>query len=202
MPIGVFFLLLFGLIGLGSWAIMSGVRSARATSAQARRLSAQHLTGLAEPYRGMMYEGLTCLKDIRKQSETASPALKRRLQDIAARIETSLERALPRAQHGSRLQGYFVRLEKQTISADQHPELKQQAQDIEQELRELLGQLMTLRDKSYQVLGQAAKLDFDQVSSRELQDALFELDALEETYASLPDMPRLGDYGDYGRRRR
>ncbi len=195
MPIGVFFLLLFGLIGLGTWAITSGMRSSRQAAAQQSRLSAQHLSGLAEPYRGIMYEALACLKDIRKQSDNASPALKRRLQDIAARIEASLERALPRAQHGSRLQGYFVRLEKQTVSADQHPELKQQAQDIERELRELLEQLMTLRDKSYQVLGQAAKLDFDQVSNRELQDALFELDALEETYASLPDMPPASSYG-------
>lgn len=192
MPIGVFFLLLFGLVGLGTWAIMSGVRSSREAAAQQSRLSAQHLSGLAEPYRGIMYEALTCLKDIRKQSENASPALKRRLQDIAMRVEDSLERALPRAQHGSRLQGYFVRMARQASAAQ--PELQQQAQDIETELRELLTQLMTLRDKSYQVLGQAAKLDFDQVSQRELQDALFELDALEETYASLPDMPRLGSY--------
>jgi hypothetical protein len=198
VPIGVFFLLLFGLIGLGSWAIMSGIRSSRKAAAQQSRLSAQHLTGLAEPYRGIMYEALSCLKDIRKQSENTSPALRRRLQDIAVRIEDSLERALPRAQHGSRLQGYFVRLERQSSAnknADQQPELQQQAQEIERELRDLLAQLMTLRNKSYQVLGQAAKLDFDQVSSRELQDALFELDALEETYASLPDMPLLSSYG-------
>jgi chromosome segregation ATPase len=172
---------------------MSGIRSSREAAAQQSRLSAQHLSGLAEPYRGIMYEALTCLKDIRKQSNNASPALKKRLQDIATRVEDSLERALPRAQHGSRLQGHFARMERQAAAAQ--PELQQQAQDIETELRELLTQLMTLRTKSYQVLGQAAKLDFDHVSQRELQDALFELDALEETYASLPDMPRVSGYG-------
>ncbi|MEM7735089.1 MAG: hypothetical protein AAF267_04800 [Deinococcota bacterium] len=194
MPIGVFFLLLIGLISLGVWAIGSGLKRSREAAAGKSKLSAQALSALAEPYRGIMYEALSCLHDIHSQLDNVSPSLRRNLADMAIRVEGILERALPRARHGSQLVAYLQRLSRNqnassNITDDEaKAKLRQQANDIETELRDLLAQLVTLRHKSYQVLGDAARIDIGASNARELQDVMFELDALEDVYAALPSL--------------
>ncbi|MEM6428951.1 MAG: hypothetical protein AAF708_06890 [Deinococcota bacterium] len=193
MPIGVFFLLLIGLISLGVWAIGSGLKRSREAALGKSKLSAQTLSALADPYRGIMYEALGCLNDIRSQLDNAPPSLRHNLADMAARVEGILSRALPRARHGSQLIAYLQRLTRDkkastSDSVDARAKLEHQAHDIETELRDLLAQLVTLRHKSYQILGDAARIDIGASNARELQDVMFELDALEDVYASLPSL--------------
>ncbi len=194
MPIGVFFLLLIGLISLGVWAIGSGLKRSRETAMTRSKLSAQVLSALADPYRSILYEALGCLNDIRSQLGNAPPSLRRNLADMAARVEVILERALPRARHGSQLIAYLQQIDRQegavsSATDDQTTaNLQRQANDIETELRDLLTQLVTLRHKSYQVLGDAARIDVGVSNARDLQDVMFELDALEDVYAALPSL--------------
>ena len=173
-------LILLAVLGLGVWGIVSGVRQSR--RAAKSTLSPQALSALAQPYRRLLGEAVAIQQDVAKQASSAPDALKRELSDFAQRIALLVERALPRAQHGTHLVAYLLEL---TPDEPQHAQTKQAAKTVEQELTEFVENLKVLRGKVYQVLTDATRLSTDSYLARDLDDALLEVTALEEAFGEV-----------------
>ena len=173
-------LILLAVLGLGVWGVVSGVRQSRRTAKSP--VSPQVLSALAQPYRRLLGEAVAVQKDVAKQAANAPDALKRELSDLAARISLLVERALPRAQHGTHLVAYLLEL---TPDEPQHAQTKAAAATVEQELTAFVADLKTLRGKVYQVLTDATRLNTDSYLARDLDDALLEVTALEEAFGEV-----------------
>lgn len=173
----LFVLLLLTLIGLGLWSVVSGLRLNQASPKAP--VSPQELGALAQPYRRLLGEAVATEQDVQRQIETAPRAFRRSLQDIGARMHSMTRRALPRAQHGTRLTSYLLRLEP---GEAQYRETKRAAQQVEDELEEFVATLNTLRAKVYQVLTDASRLALDDPLSDDLSDAMIEAEALVEAF--------------------
>ncbi len=173
-----FTLLLLLVLALGAWGIVSGVRSSRRQVGPP--LTPPMLSALAQPYRGLMGEALSVYDDVAAQAAGAPKALSRELNDVALRVRLLVARALPRARHGTALEGYLLKLDP---SDPQYANTKRAAAEVEEELRGFVETLRTLRGKVYAVLTDASRLEADPRLERDLEDALIEISALEEAFA-------------------
>ena len=173
-------LLLLLILGLGVWGIVSGLRQSR--TRERVLVTPQDLSALAQPYRRLMGEAVNVAQDVHKQAASAPKTLQRELGGLAARVDTLVERALPRARHGTSLAAYLLEL---SPEEDQHVQTTAAAQSVEAELEAFVTTLKTMRGKVYQVLTDATRLDADTYLGRDLDDALIEIEALEEAFSDL-----------------
>ncbi len=171
-------LVLLLVLGIGVWGLVSGVRMSR----RQRRavVNPQVVSALAQPYRELMGEAVAIYRDVEKQSAQAPKTLQRELHEMSLRVQRLVARALPRAQHGTSLAAFLLKLDK---AEPQYVQTQAAANEVQQELRQFVDTLKTLRGKVYQVLTDASRLSADQQLSRDLEDALFEINALEEAFA-------------------
>ena len=142
----------------------------------------QTLSALAQPYKRYMGEAVAIHKDVIAQAEAAPDALKYELTGLAGRVGQLIERALPRAKHGTNLVAYLLEL---SPTEPQYEQTKQAASRVETELGQFVEHLKTLRGKVYQVLTDATTLSEDTYLERDLQDALIEIEALEEAFGDV-----------------
>lgn len=173
-------LVLVLVLAIGLWGIVSGIRQSRSQSKTT--VSAQVLGALAQPYRRLMGEAVAIAQDVSKQADSAPTPLKRELNSLAQRVDLLVERALPRARHGTSLAAYLLEL---SPTEAQHAQTLEAANKVEEELTEFVSTLKTLRGKVYQVLTDATKLSTDTYLAKDLDDALIEVAALEEAFAEL-----------------
>lgn len=173
-------LILLGVLGLGVWAVVTGIRQSRQTPRTL--VSPQVLSALAQPYKRYMGEAVAIHKDVTAQARHAPDALQYELKSLAERIGHLIERALPRAQHGTNLVAYLLEL---SPTEPQYEQTKQAATRVDTELNQFVEHLKTLRGKVYQVLTDATTLSEDSYLERDLQDALIEVEALEEAFSDV-----------------
>lgn len=174
-------LLLLAILGLGVWGIISGIRLSRRQPAKAP-VSAQALSSLAQPFRRLLGEAVEIERDVTRRAASAPKPVQRSLTDLALRLRRLVERALPRARHGTELAGYLLRLDQ---GEPQYQQTEQTLKEIERELSEFVAVLKGLRGKVYQVLTDVSSLGLEQGLKRDLDDAVLEVAALEEAFAEL-----------------
>lgn len=167
------------ILGVGTWAIVASFRNSQNA---APLLKPQHLSALALPYRTYMGEAVAIHSDVLKQAKSAPKTLQPELLRLAGRVEALIQRALPRAEHGTNLSAYLLEL---SPNEPQHAATKASAEKVAAELEAFVGDLRELRGKVYQVLTDATDLSKDQYLAQDLQDALIEIGALEEAFGEL-----------------
>ena len=170
-------LLLVVLLGLGVWAVVSGLRSVR--TSRSTGITPQELTRLAQPFRGYLGEAAALQRDVAAQVQTAPAPLRRELGEIVRRIAHLITRAYPRAVQGTHLLNQRNSLEATDPTAER---LDQAIAGVEDELSQFLETLKVLRGKVFRVLADAAAFESDGRLSRDLEDAMLEVDALEEVF--------------------
>lgn len=170
-------LLLLGLLGLGVWGVVTGVRNARRTASGS--VTAPQLSSLANPYRTLLAQALEVQREVATQAARAPGPLEAELGSLARRVERLVERALPRARHGTDLSTYLLRL---TPDEPQYAQTERAARRVEKELSDFLETLKLIRGKVYQILTDATALSRDAELGRDLEDALLEVDALEQAF--------------------
>lgn len=170
-------LVLVILLGLGLWAVVSGLRAVQHN--RVTGITPQELTKLAQPFRKYMGEAAALQRDVAAQVQSAPKPLRRELGEIVKRISRLISRAYPRALQGTRLMSQLNNLEKDDPT---HERLEEAVAAIEAELDSFLETLKVLRGKVYRVLADATALDRDGQLSRDLEDALLEVQALEEVF--------------------
>ncbi len=174
VEVGLIFVLL---LGLGVWGIATGVRVSR--THRAAGVSPQQLAALAQPYRGVLGEAADIQKDVNQRVREAPAPLRKDLVDLSQRISRLIERAYPRARHGTTLAGYLLELESDDPQFQQTSEA---ATRVETELEHFLDTLKALRGKIYQLLTNATSLETDSRLGDDLHDVLIEVEALEEAF--------------------
>lgn len=180
MNLSVLLLLVAIFLAIALVGVALGVRRGR--QAQPGGLTAPQLSALAQPYRSCLGEALAIQRDVAAQARRAPESLRYELESLAWRLERLVERALPRAQQGSRLAVYLLELHP---DEPQYAATKTAAEALERELAELVETLRTLRGKVYQVLTDAAELAADPQLKRDLGDALIDVAALEEAFGEI-----------------
>lgn len=174
------------LLGIGVWAL-AGRRGGGARGAPGRRagptasgeVSPQRLAALAQPFRGQLAAALEARRDVERQAERAPAVLRGELEEIAARVGRLIDRAYPRARHGTELQAYLL-----TLSADD-PQLertRRAAREIEAEMAAFVERIEGIRGSVYQLLTDATALARDRHLSDDLEDLEIELGALESAF--------------------
>jgi hypothetical protein len=170
-------LLFAGLLGLGVWGVVSGVRASRRQ--RATGVSSQQLSGLDQPFRGLLGEALEVQRDVSERVSEAPAPIRPELSELARRIAGLNERAYPRALHGTRLASYLLSL---APDEAQYARTLEASAQVESELQSFLGTLRELRGKVYQVLTDATALADDGRLTVDLHDALIDVEALEEAF--------------------
>lgn len=170
-------LVLIVLLGLGLWAVISGLRSVQRE--RVAGITPQELGRLAQPFRRYLAEAASLQRDVASQVQLAPKPLRRELHEIAQRIARLIGRAYPRALQGTRLLNQRNSLESDDPTRER---LDEAIASVEAELEAFLETLKVLRGKVYRVMADATALDQDGQLSRDLEDALLEVDALEEVF--------------------
>ncbi len=173
-------LILVVVLALSVWALGFAVRQSRRP--KSFKLTPQQLSSLAQPYRQHMGEALSIHKDVMAQAATAPKVLQRELTDLSKRLEHLLERALPRARHGTQLLSYLLEL---SPGEAQYQQTKDAAKQIEAELEDFVISFKTLRGKVYQLLTNASDLSKDSYLKQDLEDALIDISALESAFSDV-----------------
>jgi len=179
-------LVLIALLGLGVWGIVSGLRLS--AKPQARAITPQELSSLAQPFKNLLGEAVSIYKDVKSQADNSPRAIRKELEDLSFRIGNLTNRALPRARHGTSLAEYLLGLEPNEA---QYQTTLAAKQEVENELKEFVENLKIMRGKVYHVLTEATSLQKDSYLSRDLDDALIEISALESAFAELDDELKL-----------
>ena len=173
-------LLMLALLGFGVWGIYSGIKQNQRQIHNS--VKPQELSALAQPFKNYMGEAVSIHKDVAIQASNAPKAIKHELMTLAQRIDNLIKRAMPRAKHGTSLAEYLLRLEPDEAQYQTTLESKEQ---VEQDLAEFVDNLKLLRGKVYQVLTDATSLQKDNYLSKDLDDALIEISALESAFSEL-----------------
>lgn len=165
---------LLALLGVGVWALLAGRAPRRAPETG---VSAQQLAALAQPFRRQIGEALEVQRDVAQHAVDAPHGLDAELRELSQRIALLLERAYPRARHGTKLAAYLL-----TLGADDphRPETEAALARVEAELESFVTTFKALRGTVYQVLTNATSLGRDRTLGHDLDDVLIEVAALEE----------------------
>lgn len=173
-------LVLLGLLALGVWGLTSGLRTTRA----ARRAPLQpvQLTALSQPFRDHMGRMLEVWRTLDAERRRAPPPLRGELTDVTDRVAGLVARALPRAQRGTRLLDYLRTL---PPSDPERAATEAARARVEAELEGFLATLRALQGKVIRALTEAGSLGADAALRAELQDVLFDVEALEEAFLGI-----------------
>jgi hypothetical protein len=172
------------------YGVYVGIRRSRqsAQGSEAKRLDLeqqvrpQDLSGLAQPYRTLMGEAVQIQRDVAERAANAPRAMQTDLTLLAHRIGMLVTRAMPRARHGTELREYLLEL---TPSEPQYAKTQAEARAVEEELQHFLDTLKTLRGSLYSALSGASNLTKDTYLTKDLQDALLEVEGLEAAFREL-----------------
>lgn len=170
-------LLMVLLLGLGLWAVLSGLSAVRRE--RDAGVTPQEVTKLAQPFRRTIAEAAALQREVAAEVTEAPRPLRREFEEIAKRISRLITKAYPRALQGTRLLN-----QKNALEADDpvRERLEEAIADVEAELLAFLDTLKVLRGKVYRVLADAAALDREGQLERDLEDAMLEVTALEEVF--------------------
>lgn len=149
----------------------------------------QKLSSLAQPYRNLLGEAVAIQQEVTLRSRIAPFTLKTELADLSQRMNQLVLRALPRAEHGTELSAYLLRLKPDEA---EFAATSREAERIDQELRAFLEQLKRIRGRVYAILSSAANLKADPRLQADLAGTLADMTALEEALAeTVQDMQDL-----------
>lgn len=178
-------IIVFALVALALYAVFIGVRRSRARSSETKMLdleqqvTPQDLSSLAQPYRTLMGEAVQIHRDVAERAAKAPSAMQTDLTLLAHRIGMLVTRAMPRARHGTELSEYLLQL---TPSEPQYAQTQTEAAKVQEELEHFLDTLKTLRGSLYSALTGASNLTKDTYLTKDLQDALLEVEGLEAAF--------------------
>ena len=171
------------LVAAGVGAIYWLLNKSKAESEKSRfererpPVEAQELSPLAQPYKNLLGEAVTIQQEIAQRAESAPSVLKSEIQGMSHRMFQLVQRALPRARHGTDLTDFLLRL---TPEDPEYAANRQEAGQIETELQEFVEQLRRVRGKVYGILSNAQSLYADRRLQTDLDDALADVQSLEE----------------------
>ncbi len=137
----------------------------------------QELSPLAQPYKNLLGEAVTIQQEVARRGENAPAVLKNEIQSMAHRMFQLVQRALPRARHGTDLTDFLLRL---TPDDPEYASNRAEADEIAAELGRFVEQLRRVRGKVYGILSNAASLHADRRLQTDLDDALADVQSLEE----------------------
>jgi len=140
-------------------------------------VTAQELAALSLPYRTQLGEAVTIQQEVAQRAETAPAVLKQEISELSQRMFMLVQRALPRARHGTQLQDFLLRL---TPTDPEYARNRQEADGIEAELAQFVEHMRRVRGKVYGILSNAASLQADRRLETDLKDALADVHSLEE----------------------
>ena len=162
------------------WWLLGRSRQAAGASRYEQQLppvAAQELSALAQPYKSLLGEAVTIQQEVAQRAEAAPPVLKREIADISQRMHQLVQRALPRARHGTQLTEFVLRL---TPDDPEYDANRSEAAQIGSEMESFVEQLRRLRGKVYGSLSNAASLHADRRLQTDVDDALIDMQTLEE----------------------
>ena len=171
--------LIFLLILLIASVFIAVRRSGKNRSKPLDAVTPQDLSRLAQPYRELLGRAVAVHQEVSAQAKIAQPALQQEFTELAFRLEMLVKRALPRAQLGTQLASQLLQLKP---TEAQYAATQSSAKKIEEELSLLNQTLNSLKGKVYQVISDSANLTQDTYLSKDLDDALIEVSALEEAF--------------------
>jgi hypothetical protein len=171
--------LLLLLILLIASVVIAVRRSGKNRAKPLDAVTPQELSRLAQPYRGLLGEAVGVHQEVATQAKIAQPALQQEFTELAFRLGMLVKRALPRAQLGTQLASRLLQLKP---SDAQYTATQTSAKKIEEELVTFNQTLSSLKGKVYQVISDSANLMQDTYLSKDLDDALIEVGALEEAF--------------------
>jgi hypothetical protein len=183
------------LVALALYAVFIGVRRSRGqltqkqeTLALEQLVTPQDLSSLAQPYRSYMGEAVQIHRDVTERATKAPSAMQTDLTLLAHRIGMLVTRAMPRARHGTELSEYLLEL---SPSEPQYAQTQGEATKVQEELEHFLDTLKTLRGSLYQALTGANNLTKDTYLTKDLQDALLEVEGLEAAFREVGEADEL-----------
>jgi hypothetical protein len=188
---GLLTLIVLGIVVATLYGVFVGIRRSRALSSDSsqtktldleQQVTPQDLSSLAQPYRTLMGEAVQIHRDVVGRAANAPRALQTDLTLLAHRIGMLVTRAMPRARHGTELSEYLLEL---TPSEPHYAQTQAEARAVEEELKHFLDTLKTLRGSLYSALSGASNLTKDTYLTKDLQDALLEVEGLEAAFREL-----------------
>jgi hypothetical protein len=179
-------ILVVALVALALYAVFVGVRRSRGQVTQKQEtldleqhVTPQELSSLAQPYRTLMGEAVQIHRDVTERAAKAPSGMQTDLTLLAHRIGMLVTRAMPRARHGTELSEYLLQL---SPSEPQYAQTQAEAAKVQGELNHFLDTLKTLRGSLYSALTGASNLTKDTYLTKDLQDALLEVEGLEAAF--------------------
>jgi uncharacterized protein YoxC len=177
------------IVAAALYAVFIGVRRSRGQVAQKQetldleqQVTPQDLSSLAQPYRTLMGEAVQIHRDVSERAAKAPSAMQTDLTLLAHRIGMLVTRAMPRARHGTELSEYLLQL---NSSEPQYAQTQGEAKKVQAELEHFLDTLKTLRGSLYSALTGASNLTKDTYLTKDLQDALLEVEGLEAAFQEM-----------------
>jgi hypothetical protein len=186
-------IIVLGIVTATLYGVFVGIRRSRALSSSSsqktldleQQVTPQDLSSLAQPYRTYMGEAVQIHREVAERAAKAPSAMQTDLTLLAHRIGMLVTRAMPRARHGTELSEYLLEL---SPSEPQHAQTQAEAKKVEEELKHFLDTLKTLRGSLYQALTGASNLTKDTYLTKDLQDALLEVEGLEAAFREMNDV--------------
>jgi hypothetical protein len=185
--------LLLALVVVAFYGVFVGIRRSRGQStqnAEAKMLDLEQLVtpqalgSLAQPYRTLMGEAVQIHRDVAERAKTAPSVMQTDLTLLAHRVGMLVTRAMPRARHGTELSEYLLQLRP---DEPQYAQTQTEAAKVEEELKHFLDTLKILRGSLYSALTGASNLSKDTYLTKDVQDALLEVEGLEAAFRELGD---------------
>ncbi len=170
------------------YAVFIGVRRSRGQGSQAKssdleqHVTPQDLSSLAQPYRTYLGEAVQIHREVAERAAKAPSAMQTDLVLLAHRVGMLVTRAMPRARHGTELSEYLLEL---APSEPQYAQTQAEAKKVEEELKYFLGTLKNLRGSLYSALTGASNLTKDTYLTKDVQDALLEVEGLEAAFREI-----------------
>jgi hypothetical protein len=181
-------ILVLAIVAATLYGVFVGIRHSRGQSSEAKTLeleqlvTPQDLSSLAQPYRSYMGEAVQIHHDVLERAAKAPSAMQTDLTLLAHRIGMLVTRAMPRARQGTELSEYLLKL---GSSEAQYAQTQAEAGKVEEELKHFLATLTTLRGSLYSALTGASNLTKDTYLTKDVQDALLEVEGLEAAFQEL-----------------
>src|SRR5690625_5672379 len=138
------------------YGVVGGARQEAELSAFQRQeppVTAQELGALSLLYRTQLGEAVTIQQEVAQRADTAPAVLKQEISELSQRMFMLVQRALPRARHGTQLQDFLLRL---TPTDPEYARNRQEADGIEAELAQFVEHMRRVRGKVYGILSKAA----------------------------------------------
>src|SRR5690554_4781762 len=107
-------------------------------------VSPQELSPLAQPYKNLLGEAVTIQQEVATRARTAPSVLKYEIEGMSHRMFQLVQRALPRARHGTDLTDFLLRL---TPDDPEYEANRKEAGEIETELQAFVEQMRRIRGK-------------------------------------------------------